>query len=134
MDNIGTIYNVKIPSLNDDANIQEALKIYHYGTLSTIDDVTDLDNAVNPGVAVYLRQIQNDVSSRVSLAPITEGGDLFVGIGSEQVEVLSVPESVKTSGLEHVLTYDPTQSNAKHLIWATSSKEEERIAHIMGVF
>lgn len=35
-EDIGTIYPTKIPGLEDPADIQAALKLYHYGTASTV--------------------------------------------------------------------------------------------------
>jgi hypothetical protein len=55
-------YNTIIPSLTDDANIQEALRMYHYGT----PDGTIPDDSANPirseSIASYLNNLQSDIN------------------------------------------------------------------------
>lgn len=41
-ENIGTIYPTKIPGLEDPADIQAALKLYHYGTSNTITTESEI--------------------------------------------------------------------------------------------
>ena len=41
-ENIGTIYPTKIPGLEDPADIQAALKLYHYGTTNTITTESEI--------------------------------------------------------------------------------------------
>lgn len=56
-------YNTVIPSLDDDANIQEALRMYHYGT----PDGTIPDDSLNPiraeSVASHLRNLQTQITN-----------------------------------------------------------------------
>jgi hypothetical protein len=53
-------YNTKIPSLSDNANIQQALRMYHYGTDGTVPD--DSGNPVRTeSVAGYLKNIQQQI-------------------------------------------------------------------------
>jgi hypothetical protein len=55
-------YNTIIPSLTDDANIQEALRMYHYGT----PDGTIPDESANPirseSIASYLNILQSEIN------------------------------------------------------------------------
>jgi hypothetical protein len=55
-------YNTIIPSLTDDANIQEALRMYHYGT----PDGTIPDDSANPirseSIASYLNNLQSEIN------------------------------------------------------------------------
>ncbi len=55
-------YNTIIPSLADDANIQEALRMYHYGT----PDGTIPDDSANPirseSIASYLNNLQSEIN------------------------------------------------------------------------
>jgi hypothetical protein len=55
-------YNTIIPSLTDDANIQEALRMYHYGT----PDGTIPDDSANPirseSIASYLNILQSEIN------------------------------------------------------------------------
>lgn len=41
-EDIGTIYPTKIPGLEDPADIQAALKLYHYGTSSTVTSESEI--------------------------------------------------------------------------------------------
>ena len=56
-------YNTLVPSLTDDANIQEALRMYHYGTA----DGSIPDDSGNPigseSIASYLGDIQNQINA-----------------------------------------------------------------------
>ncbi len=54
-------YNTIIPSLDDNANIQEALRMYHYGT----EDGSIPDDSGNPigaeSIAAYLGDLQDQI-------------------------------------------------------------------------
>jgi len=56
-------YNTLIPSLTDDANIQEALRMYHFGT----EDGSIPDDSGNPvgseSIVSYLRNLQSQITS-----------------------------------------------------------------------
>lgn len=58
-----TFYNTIIPSLTDDANIQEALRMYHYGT----PDGSIPDDSGNPvrseSIVSYLRNLQAQITA-----------------------------------------------------------------------
>jgi hypothetical protein len=41
-ENIGSVYPTKIPGLEDPADIQAALRLYHYGTTNTISTEADI--------------------------------------------------------------------------------------------
>lgn len=54
-------FEVRIPTLGDDASIEEALKVYHFG----IDNYTNQPLQTNPpvGIASHLRKITNDITA-----------------------------------------------------------------------
>lgn len=58
-----TFYNTVIPSLTDDANIQEALRMYHFGT----PDGSIPDESGNPvrseSMVSYLRALQAQITA-----------------------------------------------------------------------
>jgi hypothetical protein len=58
-----TFYNTVIPSLTDDANIQEALRMYHFGT----PDGSIPDDSGNPvrseSIVSYLRNLQSQIAA-----------------------------------------------------------------------
>lgn len=61
----GTFYNTTIPSLTDDANIQEALRMYHYGTPNgdVPDESGNPDRTVkSESIVGYLRNLQSQIS------------------------------------------------------------------------
>jgi hypothetical protein len=66
---IGNLYPTLIPEYDEDADIQAALRLYHYGT--TASDVTEQD-LPEDSVAGYLKNLQTQITSVTS-----------AGIGSE---------------------------------------------------
>jgi hypothetical protein len=66
---IGNLYPTLIPEYDEDADIQAALRLYHYG--STAADITP-ENVPEDSVAGYLKNLQEQITSVTS-----------AGIGSE---------------------------------------------------
>jgi hypothetical protein len=66
---IGNLYETAIPSLSDTADIQEALRIYHYGAPTGSGQGkypitnTDPTNLVNPSIAYSLFDLQKQITS-----------------------------------------------------------------------
>jgi microcystin-dependent protein len=67
---IGNIYSTGIPSLDDTANIQEALRIYHYGRPSGSNPQTEyninneeLGDLVEDSIAFYLNDLQEQITN-----------------------------------------------------------------------
>ena len=66
---IGNLYSTAIPALSDTADIQEALRIYHYGAPSGSGvgqypiTNTDPSNLVIPSVAYHLYNLQDQIDS-----------------------------------------------------------------------
>jgi hypothetical protein len=71
-EDIGAIYNTKVPSLADPADIQDAIKLYHYGSISYNPNNTNPALLPNPSLAYHLNNIQDQID-----------GVLDSGIGSE---------------------------------------------------
>jgi hypothetical protein len=67
-ESIGNLYETAIPALSDTADIQEALRIYHYGANSGSGDGqypptnTDPNNLVIPSVAYHLFNLQEQIT------------------------------------------------------------------------
>ena len=77
------LFNTAIPSLADNANIQEALRIYHYG-LAEGNSTIPTEETVNPkSVAGNFKLISNRVSTLES-----------TGIGSKYSPETTLPETV----------------------------------------
>jgi hypothetical protein len=67
VENIGSLVPTKIPALIDDANIQDALKAYHYGSYDFDTAETDPEELLNPSIAYTINDLQNQVDDQVAL-------------------------------------------------------------------
>ena len=108
-ESIGVLYSTKIPGYADNADIQAAFKLYHYG--STDYNVTNANTAslVNPSIAYTLNSLQTqitdlDPAGSVSKSIIDAKGDLLVGTANDTVDNLALG----TNG--YVLTVDTAQT------------------------
>ena len=61
VENIGNVYPTKVPGYDDVADIQAALRIYHYGSSTYDINNTDLNQLVNPSIAYTLNDLQNQI-------------------------------------------------------------------------
>jgi hypothetical protein len=66
-ENIGNLIPTKIPSLIDNADIQEALRLYHYGSYDFDFAETNTSNLINPSIAYTINSLQNQITSQVAL-------------------------------------------------------------------
>ena len=60
-ENIGNLVPTKIPALVDDADIQQALRLYHYGSYDFDISETDPTHLLNPSIAYTLTDIQDQI-------------------------------------------------------------------------
>ena len=67
VENIGTLVPTKIPSLVDDANIQDALKAYHYGSYDFDTAENDPAELLNPSIAYTINDLQEQIDDQVAL-------------------------------------------------------------------
>ena len=63
VESIGTLVPTKIPGLSDAADIQAALRAYHYGSYSFDTAETDAANLINPSIAYTLNSLQTQITS-----------------------------------------------------------------------
>jgi hypothetical protein len=106
---IGAIYPTEIPGYADNADIQAAFKLYHYGSLEYDTAETDVAELVNPSIAYTLNNLQEqitglDPAGSVSKGTIDAKGDLLVGLSNDTVDNLAVGSN------NFVLTADSTQT------------------------
>jgi hypothetical protein len=106
---IGTLYPTKIPGYVDNADIQAAFKLYHYGSLEYNSSNSDVANLVNPSIAHTLNNLQGqitnlDPSGSVSRSVIDAKGDLIVGTANDAVDNLGLGSN------GHILTVDSAQT------------------------
>ena len=67
VENIGSLVPTKIPALVDDANIQDALKAYHYGSYDFDTAETDPAELLNPSIAYTINDLQDQIDDQVAL-------------------------------------------------------------------
>jgi hypothetical protein len=106
---IGTLYPTQIPGYADNADIQAAFKLYHYGSLEYDTTETDVAELVNPSIAYSLNDLQEQITNldptgSVSKSTIDAKGDLLVGSANDAVDNLSIGSN------NYVLTADSTQT------------------------
>jgi len=119
-ENIGAIYNTKVPLYSAPADIQEAFRIYHYGSANYDPTNTDPLQLPNPSMARYLAEFQLQINQ------LNESG-----IGSEYSDLLPATadagfiwmDSESTSGGEELYstafysTQQPSENLADGMIW-----------------
>jgi len=67
VENIGNLVPTKIPALSDDANIQDALKAYHYGSYDFDTAETNTANLLNPSIAYTINNLQTQITTKAAL-------------------------------------------------------------------
>jgi len=67
VEDIGNLVPTKIPALIDDANIQDALKAYHYGSYDFDTAENDPAELLNPSIAYTINDLQNQIDDQVAL-------------------------------------------------------------------
>lgn len=67
VEDIGNLVPTKIPAYVDDADIQAALKAYHYGSYDFDTAETDPNELLNPSIAYTINDIQNQIDDQVVL-------------------------------------------------------------------
>jgi hypothetical protein len=108
-ESIGALYSTKIPGYADNADIQAAFKLYHYGSLEYDKTQTNLANLVSPSIAYTLNDLQVqidglDPAGSVSKGIIDAKGDLLIGSANDEVDNLTVGSN------GYVLTADSAQT------------------------
>jgi hypothetical protein len=66
-ENIGSLYPTKMPGYDDAADIQAALRLYHYGSENYDPSNTDPNNIPANSVAGHLKSIESDVAALEAL-------------------------------------------------------------------
>lgn len=121
---IGAIYPTQIPGYADNADIQAAFKLYHYGSLSYDTTETDVAELVNPSIAHTLNDLQEqitglDPAGSVSKSIIDAKGDLLVGLSNDNVDNLPVGSN------NFVLTADSAETLG--VKWAAPSVTADNV-------
>jgi len=114
-ENIGTLIPTKIPGYSDAADIQAALRLYHYGSYTFDTAESDEANLLNPSIAYTINDLQSQIDGFSGLSP-----DLFTAKGSLLSASSASAVSLLTVGANGtVLTAN--SATATGLEWATPS-------------
>ena len=65
-ESIGAIYPTQIPGYSDNADVQAAFRLYHYGSTSYNTANTDVNNLVSPSIAHTLNSLQEQITTLTS--------------------------------------------------------------------
>jgi hypothetical protein len=144
VENIGSLFPTKIPGYTDAADIQAALRAYHYGSYTFDTAETNAANLINPSIAYTLNDLQNqignvDISAAVSKADFNAKGDLLSASANDTPLILTAgvngriltTNSATATGLEWSdslvspnLTLSTTSSATNGRIsWDTTNKK-----------
>jgi|LakMenEpi03Aug12_release.lakeMendotaPanAssembly.Ray.scaffolds.fasta_scaffold02860_9 hypothetical protein len=82
VESIGNLVPTKIPGYTDAADIQAALRAYHYGSYTFDTAETDPTELINPSIAYTINSLQDqidnfDISDAVAKADFNAKGDLL---------------------------------------------------------
>jgi hypothetical protein len=123
-ESIGTLVPTKIPGLSNAADIQAALRLYHYGDENYNPANASEGSLVNPSIAYTINSLQNqitaiDLSTAILKTDFAAKGDLLSASADNTLSVLSVgtngqvlaANSATASGLQWV-TPDVTLTNS----------------------
>jgi hypothetical protein len=126
-ENIGQLVPTKIPGYADAADIQAALRLYHYGSYDFDINEDNAAELVNPSMAYTINSLQEqidnvDLSAAIQKSDLTAKGDIISASADDTVAILSVgtngqvlsANSATTSGLQWT-TPEVTLSNTATL-------------------
>ena len=116
VESIGTLVPTKIPGLSNAADIQAALRIYHYGDENYNPANASEGSLVNPSIAYTINNLQTQINAIDTSGSLLETdfaakGDLLSASANDTLSVLSVG----TNG--QVLTAN--SATASGLQWST---------------
>lgn len=94
-ESIGNLVPTKIPGYADAADIQAALRLYHYGDYTYTTSNSNTANLVNPSIAYTINSLQTqisaiDLSTALLKTDFAAKGDLLSASANDTLSVLSV--------------------------------------------
>ena len=144
VESIGTLVPTKIPGYTDAADIQAALRAYHYGSYTFDTAETNKANLINPSIAYTLNSLQDqitavDITTAVAKSAFNAKGDLLSASANDTPLILTAgangriltTNSATATGLEWSdsltspnLTLSTTSSTTDGRIsWDTTNKK-----------
>ena len=110
VESIGELVPTKIPGYADAADIQAALRVYHYGSYDYDINETNTSNLISPSIAYTVNDIQNQINNidTIGTAVLTSKGALISASSPSTPAILPVGSNGKvltansgtTTGLE----------------------------------
>lgn len=92
-ESIGSLYPTAIPGYSDAADIQAALRVYHYGSYAYNTANTSTASLVNPSIAYTLNDLQTQITAgsnnAILKSALTAKGDLISASASSTPSILS---------------------------------------------
>ncbi len=126
-EDIGQLVPTKIPGYADSADIQAALRLYHYGSYTFDINEDDPTQLVNPSMAYTINSLQDqidniDLSAAIQKTDLNAKGDIISASADNTLSILSVgtngqvlsANSATSSGLQWT-TPEVTVSNTATL-------------------
>jgi hypothetical protein len=115
-ESIGNLVPTKIPGYADAADIQAALRLYHYGDYTYTSSNSNTANLVNPSIAYTINSLQTqisaiDLSTALLKTDFNAKGNLLSASANDTLSVLSV------GGNGTVLTANSAEASG--LAWTT---------------
>jgi hypothetical protein len=123
-EDLGNLYNTKMPGYEDPADIQEALRLYHYGSTTYDPNNTDTAQVVANSIAGHFNSLSN------SIIQLQENGIGSIFSNTEPVS----PEdgfiwmnALETNGSEEVYATaqfsntEPTDGLTTGLLWVQAN-------------
>jgi hypothetical protein len=94
-ESIGNLVPTKIPGYADAADIQAALRLYHYGDYTYTTSNSNTANLVNPSIAYTINNLQSqitaiDLSTALLKTDFAAKGDLLSASANDTLSILSV--------------------------------------------
>jgi hypothetical protein len=92
VETIGELIPTKIPGYADSADIQAALRAYHYGSYDYDVNETNASNLVSPSMAYTINDLQTQINNidTIGTAALTSKGALISASSPGTVSILSV--------------------------------------------
>lgn len=124
-EDIGAIFNTKMPGYEEAADIQAALKLYHYG--SSAYDVDNLDTSLlpSPSIAFHLQTITDDILDlqALGLGSIVSSSEPTANIADGYIWLDPTTDAqVYTENLvAHTSTTEPTTNLTTGYLWVDIS-------------
>jgi hypothetical protein len=145
IEDIGQLIKTKVPGYADDADIQAALRTYHYGTDDpTVETETDIAQIPSDSVARRLYQLREDVDAanieidtKIGEESFNAKGDLIVGTANDAFSVLSLGSNGKVlvvnTGTSSGLEWQDFPTSFTNLSASTLNVSGNAVFHIATV-